>query len=84
MNPAKARSNCPTQSKLQLPTVPRTAMTGDFLLAQSATSCHYAADKVIISFTRQQLQKACRTFVGRGLVKSQDVEAAPQQSCLFS
>lgn len=45
MNPAKARSNCPTQSKLQLPTVPSTAMTGDFLLAQSATSCHYAADK---------------------------------------
>lgn len=84
MNPAKARSNCPTQSKLQLPTVSSTARTGDFLLNQSATSCHYTADKEIIACTSQQLQKACRIFVGRGLVKSQDVEAAPQQSRLFS
>lgn len=82
----------PCQSQEQLPHTKQAAAancsqnSNDWGLLASP-KCHqlpYAADKVIISFTRQQLQKACRTFVGRGLVKSQDVEAAPQQSCLFS
>lgn len=58
------------QSNLLLSTVPSTEMIGEFLLTQITTICHYAAAG-IIPCTRQQLQKACRNFVGMGLVKLQ-------------